>query len=207
MSNALITAEEPVLRGLLQRLPPGLAVDVGAGTGRIAGILAGLGHRVIAIDPSSAMIARVAANAPGARRVGAEVARIPLRDAAVDLVTCALTLTHVADLTSAIGELARIVRPGGSVVTSDIHPLAVATGAHAFPEDPEGQGFVVANEVHWQSEYIAAAGRAGMRVDRCEEVFVDEALLRASGVEDVWIDPMSAVVGLPFALIWVFRRA
>jgi hypothetical protein len=42
--NPLIEAEEPVVRPMLDALPPGRALDAACGTGRHAGYLAGLGH-------------------------------------------------------------------------------------------------------------------------------------------------------------------
>ena len=91
-------------------------------------MLCDLGHRVVGIDPSEAMLGRARAKGlPATFEVGA-FDGLPVASDSVDLATCALALTHVPDLGPAIAEIARVVRPGGRVVLSDVHPIAVATG-------------------------------------------------------------------------------
>ena len=41
---------------------------------------------------------------------------------------CTLALTYVADLASALTEMARVVRPGGMIITSDIHVMSLYLG-------------------------------------------------------------------------------
>lgn len=52
--NPLIEVEEPAVRRILDRLPPGDALDAACSTGRHARYLATRGHRVIGVDNSSA---------------------------------------------------------------------------------------------------------------------------------------------------------
>jgi SAM-dependent methyltransferase len=91
--------------------------------------------------------------------------------------------------------------------TSDIHPIAVATGGHAFFKRADGTRAVTRNHVHWPSAYISAATSAGFVVRRCAEVFVDDALLHEFGVDDLQLAPEAAIKGLPLALLWSFERA
>ncbi len=129
--NALIDVEERALSTILKALPRGDAADVACGTGRLSAMLCDLGHRVVGIDPSEAMLGRARAKGlPATFEVGA-FDGLPVASDSVDLATCALALTHVPDLGPAIAEIARVVRPGGRVVLSDVHPIAVATGAQA----------------------------------------------------------------------------
>jgi ubiquinone/menaquinone biosynthesis C-methylase UbiE len=213
-SNPLIATEEATMLDVLAGLPTGMAVDVAAGTGRLAGHLARLGHTVVAIDRGEAMLRRAAEHGATARLCRGDLLRLPLRSSTADLLTCALALTHVTDLDAAFQEFARVVRPGGAVVTSDIHPFAVATGAHAFFERPDGSRAVVRNELHWPSAYVKAATAPGLVVERCDEALVDEALLQNFGIHDAFLSPENAgmdlpetaILGLPFVLLWVFRR-
>ena len=204
--NPLIVAEEGALRAMLSELPAGRALDVATGTGRIAEELERLGHRVVAMDLSESMLA-VGRSRPGFRRtVVGDFARLPFADASADLIVCALALTHVDDLTPVFEGFGRIVAPGGAVVTSDIHPMAASTGGHAFFKRPDGTRGVTRNFAHWPSAYVTAAVSAGLVVARCAEVFVDEALLREFGVDDLFLSPEAATEGLPFALLWSFER-
>ena len=201
--NPLIVAEERALLPILGRAAPGVAVDAATGTGRVGAYLRRRGHRVVACDRSGEMLRRARDRLDGATVVRADLLELPVRDGGVDLLTCALALTHVQELAEAFRSFARVVRPGGLAVLSDIHPFAVATGAQAFFRRADGTRAVVRNEQHWVSEYVAAATSARFHIEECVEVFVDDALLREFAPDGY---AESALLGLPFALIWVLRR-
>lgn len=75
---AALPAERTVARMLHQVLPPaGAVLDLGAGTGRLAGPLAALGHPVVAVDNSAEMLARVPA---GIRTVCEDIYALALPD-------------------------------------------------------------------------------------------------------------------------------
>ena len=80
-------------------------------------------------------------------RIG-ELAALGLDAGSVDLAVCSLALTHLADPAPAIAELARVVRPGGHIVLSDIHPCWVALGAQAAFRDVDERRGYVQNHVH-----------------------------------------------------------
>jgi ubiquinone/menaquinone biosynthesis C-methylase UbiE len=212
--NPLIVAEESVLGGVLDRFPPGAAIDVAAGTGRVAEHLVDRGHSVIAIDRSEAMLRRAVERGIPSRICGGDLRQLPVAEATADLLTCALALTHLVDLRPALSEFARVVRPGGAIVTSDIHPFAVFTGGHAFFRRADGSHAVTRNELHWPSAYVDAAAAAGLVVERCQEAFIDQALVDAFAADDAFVSsesagaglPETAILGLPFVLMWVFRR-
>jgi SAM-dependent methyltransferase len=100
----------------LAAIPPTSTVlDVGCGNGRYLELLRQRGHTgpLIGLDysPGMALVAR--AFAPTA--VG-DAQALPVRDGAVDIAICAHMLYHVPDLPRAVGELRRVLRPGGSAV-------------------------------------------------------------------------------------------
>ena len=72
-----------------------------------------------------------------------DLSALPLEPASVDLVVCALALEHVADLGRAIAELSRVLRPGGHMVLSGLHPAAAALGGAAYFQDAAGGAGVV----------------------------------------------------------------
>ena len=203
--NPLISTEEGALRVVLAELRPGRALDVASGTGRIARELRRLGHDVIAMDRSEEMVAVARASDRSIASVLGDLAHLPFADGAADLIVCGLALTHIGDLAPVFESFARIVVPGGAVVTSDIHPLATSTGGHAFFRRADGSRAVTRNHVHWPSAYVSAATSAGFTVRGCVEAFINEALLREFGVaHDA---PEEVLDGLPFALLWSFERA
>jgi SAM-dependent methyltransferase len=51
----------------------------------------------------------------------AELDRLPLPDDSADVIVCALALVHVPRLQPVLAEFARVLRPGGDLVISDVH--------------------------------------------------------------------------------------
>jgi demethylmenaquinone methyltransferase/2-methoxy-6-polyprenyl-1,4-benzoquinol methylase len=104
--------------------PDSVVADVATGTAAVAiDLVQRYGCRVIGIDQSPEMLAR------GAERVAAaglserielrqgEAERLPLEDASVDALTHTYLLRYVDDPQVTLGELARVVRPGGAVAS------------------------------------------------------------------------------------------
>lgn len=103
-------------RALIGAASAGLTLELGAGTGKNFAYYPA-SARVIASDLAWPMLARAVAR----RRVRppirgllvADVARLPLRDASVDTVTATFVCCVQADPRPALGEIARVLRPGG----------------------------------------------------------------------------------------------
>ena len=95
-----------------------LVVDLGAGTGRAALAMAGLGWRVTAVEPGRPMLDLLRARASDQGLIVATVQAIAeatgLDAASADLVTAAQAF-HWFDKPAALAEMARIVCPGGGV--------------------------------------------------------------------------------------------
>jgi len=92
-------------------------LDVGCGGGILAEEFARLGFEVTGIDPAPETIdtAKAHATASGLSieyRVGAGE-RLPFADGSFDHVACCDVLEHVDDVVRVIGEIARVLRPGG----------------------------------------------------------------------------------------------
>lgn len=96
--NPAIDLEEPIVRSMIAAVPPGEALDAACGTGRHAATLAELGHRVIGVDTTEAMLAVAREKVPAADFRSGRLEQLPVEDEAVDLITCALALTHVEHL-------------------------------------------------------------------------------------------------------------
>jgi len=202
--NPLIAAEERIIGQVVGEFPAGQAADIATGTGRVAAKLVALGYETVAVDSSGAMLQRASQNVPDTHLLRADLLRLPLADESVDLITCALALTHVPNLAAAVAAFARCLRPGGNVVISDIHPMAAATGGHAFFRRENGTRGVTPNEVHWAGTYVSAARGSQLTVERCIDVFIDETLIEEFGLIS---DVESSLIGLPFAAIWVMSKS
>ena len=116
-------------RQLLANLPPladGRVLDMATGTGAVALKLAKRsGGRVIGADITRPML--VQANARAARAgllhrlefVECSAEEIPFADSAFDTVIFTYLLRYVSDVPSTVQELARVLRPGGTMLALD----------------------------------------------------------------------------------------
>jgi SAM-dependent methyltransferase len=104
-----------VLDGLL---PTGPVLEIGIGTGAIAVPLAERGRRVIGVDLSAAMLARLRAkDATGRISVAiADGTRLPIADGSFGGGYCRWVFHLIAPWREAVRELCRAVAPGGVVV-------------------------------------------------------------------------------------------
>jgi SAM-dependent methyltransferase len=193
---------------LLDAWPPGTVLDAACGTGRYAVYLAGRGHEVIGVDQSTAMLDRARAKLPGARFLEGDLTTIPLDDSSVDAAVCALALVHVEDLDAAVGELGRVVRPGGRVAISDVHPFVVMLGWQAQFPAGDGRGFMRLHP-HLPSDYLRAATAAGFLVHSCDEPRLTVQAAATPTAELIPDANRAAYVGLPGIIVWELevRRA
>jgi SAM-dependent methyltransferase len=93
---------------------PKTVLELGAGTGKLTASLQALGHRVVATDALAPMLAHLRSRVPGALPVQAVAEQIPLPARSVDVVVSAQAY-HWFDLGRALPEIARVLRPGGTI--------------------------------------------------------------------------------------------
>jgi len=120
--NAYI--DRPACLALLGDVDGKHVLDAACGPGLYAAELAARGARVTGFDQSPRMISICRQQVPaGEFRVhdlADPLAWLP--DASVDLVLFALALEYVNDRPAALRELRRVLRPGGAMVVSRLHP-------------------------------------------------------------------------------------
>ena len=94
-------------------LAPGkVALDLGAGTGKLTKRLVATGARVIAVEPVPEMLAALSAALPQVEAHRASAAELPLPDRSVDAVVCAQAFHWFASA-AALDEIHRVLKPGG----------------------------------------------------------------------------------------------
>ncbi len=96
-------------------IAPGTTVlDLAAGTGKLTRLLADLGADLVAVEPSEAMRTEFAVVLPTVPVHNGTAEAIPLADAGADAVVVAQAF-HWFDAPRALGEIARVLRPGGGL--------------------------------------------------------------------------------------------
>jgi demethylmenaquinone methyltransferase/2-methoxy-6-polyprenyl-1,4-benzoquinol methylase len=105
----------------LARVGPGTrALDVATGTGDLAIALARRGGEVVGSDFSEGMLERARAKSAAVRWEQANALALPYDDNAFDAATVGFGARNFSDLERGLGEMARVVRPGGRVVVLEI---------------------------------------------------------------------------------------
>ncbi|MGH3873773.1 MAG: class I SAM-dependent methyltransferase [Pseudonocardiaceae bacterium] len=200
--NFILAAEEPVVESLLARIPPGPALDAACGTGRHSATLAQHGHDVIGVDQSPEMLELAAAKVPQAQfRVG-NVTELPVPNASIDLVLCALALSHLHDLAPAIAEFRRVLRPGGRLIVTDVHPIMVLLqGQPIFAYKPGELAFVRVR-AHQVSDHLTAFATHGLSLVSCHEPRYVGPLPPGGYEERIPDAARSAWAGIPSAIIY-----
>lgn len=125
--RALNLSAEEVTRALLDVLPEriGHLLDIGTGTGALLERVASRVEAAIGIDASRSMLAlartRLAKPWLGhcAVRLG-DMYRLPLPDAAFDVVVMQMVLHYAEDLDGALAEARRVLKQGGRLVIVDL---------------------------------------------------------------------------------------
>lgn len=201
----LFAVEGAAVRSRVDAWAPGTVLDAACGTGRWSQYLAARGHTVVGVDRSPAMLDLARPKIPGARFEEGRLDALPLGDACVDNAVCALAMVHVADLGPGLAELARVVRPGGRVVVSDVHPFLVTLGWQAQFPGEQGRTFIRLHP-HLVSDYATAALAAGFAVRGVEEPRLTPEAAATPTATLVPEANAAAYVGLPAVVVWEFER-
>jgi SAM-dependent methyltransferase len=172
-------------------------LDVASGSGALAIPAARLGAHVLAIDQSRVMLELLRARA---QREGLEIETrvmdghaIELEDESFDMAASQFGVMLFPDMPRAIGEMARVVRPGGRVLMvayGDPHQIdflgffieavrAVRPSFSGPPLDPPPLPFQLQDPTRLRSE-LAKAGLAQISVD----TIVETTEFRSAG--DLW---------------------
>jgi ubiquinone/menaquinone biosynthesis C-methylase UbiE len=137
------------------------ALDVATGAGHTAGAVASAGvPRTVAADASPEMVATAVETFDGVDGVVADAERLPFEAGAFDAVTCRIAAHHFPDPEAFVGEVARVLAPGGTFAFED----------NVAPEDDDLAAFInrvegLRDSTHVESyatsqwrEWLTAAG-------------------------------------------------
>jgi len=96
-----------------------LVLDIGCGRGATARLLTARGHKVLALDSSEIFLAQT--RACGVVPLLGRAEALPLADRSVDAVFCECVLSVTGQAGAVLAEAARVLRPGGLLVLSDLY--------------------------------------------------------------------------------------
>lgn len=170
MATAAIFNDANVLARIRDagRLSPGSRVlDVACGPGIVVEALAKSAGEVVGCDITPAMLEKArarcaAAGLANARFTSGRAEKLPFADRSFDVVVSRSAVHHFPDPPAAFAEMARVVKPGGRVITVDVQSseLAEEAALHNALEilrDPSHVRMLPKSELH---RAIASAGLA-----------------------------------------------
>jgi ubiquinone/menaquinone biosynthesis C-methylase UbiE len=173
--NAMLALEERSFSASATEFFNKDVVELGCGTGRWLKRLEGVAKSLTGVDSSGAMLARARVKCePSTLLIQADCLRTPLPDGTADCVLSSFVLSHLPELTEFARESTRIVRPGGAILISDLHPNRALYGWRPTFRAPEG---LVEVEAHSYTlrELVDVMQDAGCTLQRLEEpCFSDE---------------------------------
>jgi ArsR family transcriptional regulator len=153
--------------GLVGLLRLGDVLDIGAGDGAMARLLAPRARSLTCLDRSERLLEAARSrlqhgDAPDVRLVCGDMHALPFPAASFDQVLLFHVLTYAEDPAVALREAARVLRPGGDLVVLTLAHHDHAEVARAF--DHVHPGFEPARVERWLAD-------AGLAVNHCEASF------------------------------------
>jgi SAM-dependent methyltransferase len=115
------------------------ALDVGCGEGRFCRMLGEAGVKTVGIDPTAQLLEMAKRrDASGDYRLG-RAEQLDFADRSFDLVVSYITLVDIADFRAAIREMARVLKPGGSILIANLTGFTSACGDRGWVKKDDGE--------------------------------------------------------------------
>ncbi len=165
-SNPLLLLEERRAAPLLPPVRGGNVLDVGCGTGRWLTRLEALHPASLTgMDCSVAMLERASEKVlPTTTLEHGHSSALPNEDASHTLVMASFLLSYVKDLNAFAFECARVLRPGGWMLISDMHPVTAAEREWTRSFHVDGAKVDIAVHSRSLAEIVATFERNGFEV-------------------------------------------
>ena len=120
--------------------PGARTLEIGCGEGRVTRDLRDRGHTVIGIDASPSLLAAAAEADPDGVYELSDAAALPFENERFDLVVAYNSLMDIDDMSGAVREASRVLRPGGHFCICVTHPV---NDAGRFEHDEPGAALLI----------------------------------------------------------------
>jgi SAM-dependent methyltransferase len=164
-------------------------VDVGAGTGNVALVAAGLGARVTAVEPATRLreVIQEAAGGRDVTVVDGTAGAIPLADGSADVILSNFAVIFAPDPRAAIAELARVAAPHSRILITSWLPgvmdkiVGVLAGA---VREVTGSGQTMEGRIDWHDPKVLSDlfGQHGFEVSATTK----DLTIATSSAEEYW---------------------
>ncbi|ALL13477.1 class I SAM-dependent methyltransferase [Caulobacter henricii] len=123
----------------LRRLTRGAALDVGCGEGRFCRLLRAEGFEPVGLDPTPELLSAARARDPDGVYVEGRAEALDFADGQFDLVVTYLSLIDIEGAQAAIAEMARVLRPGGTLLVANLSGFSTARAHEGWQRDLMGR--------------------------------------------------------------------
>lgn len=176
--------EAKLLYRLLEADPESRILEVGCGGGAFLAFLEERGHRAVGVDILEEAVRMASQAAPSSLVTRADALELPFEDSSFDRVLSHHLVEHLEDLSAALREWRRVLKPGGKLV------ICTPNRRYPSPRIFEDPGHV---QVYDREELVGVVRAAGFTVEKTFTVF-----------PHLFRDRVSVALGVP--LYGVFSR-
>jgi len=176
--NMMLAWDEKIFSELIETIPlkDKIIADIGCGTGRHwKKIFDKEPQKLIGFDVSEGMLKMLQQKFPQAKThhlINDELKE--LKNESCDIIFSTLTIAHIENAEKALQEWNRILKPGGEIIITDYHPIALAKGGkRTFNHN--GKTIAVKNYVHSIEKLKDIARQLHLEVFRLIEKSIDES--------------------------------
>ncbi len=152
----------------------GRVLEIGVGSGRNLPFYRSPANEILALEPSPKLVtmARGAADSGvPVRFLEASAETIPLDDGTVDTVVTTWTLCSIPQAASALGEMRRVLRPGGRLLFAE-HGLAPSASVRWWQDRLTPAWQRIGGGCHLNRPIRSMIEDAGFRIDRIETGYI-----------------------------------
>lgn len=130
---------DPVMLGRVATGRFRRALDVGCGEGRFCRMLKDAGVAAVGIDPTPQLLETARRRDQGGDYRLGQAEQLEFESESFDLVVSYLTFVDIADFRSAIAEIVRVLKPGGSVLIANLTSFTSACAERGWMKDADGR--------------------------------------------------------------------
>jgi len=198
---------DPVMLPRALARSPISALDIGCGEGRFCRLLSAHGIAVTGLDPTPALLQAAQSRDPHGTYLEASAERLPLPSDSFDLVVSYLSLVDIPDIAAAIPEMARVLKPGGTLLIANLNSFNTACGDSGWVRDWKGQPqhYRVDNYMDQRAMWLAYRGIHIQNYHRPFSTYM-QALLE-TGLQLTHFDEPQPTSEAPPARAAKYRRA
>ncbi|MEO6682003.1 MAG: class I SAM-dependent methyltransferase [Ginsengibacter sp.] len=193
--NLMLALDEEIFSELIKplNLKNKIIADIGCGTGRHwMKIFSQQPKKLMGFDVSNGMLKILQQKFSWAEtHLLGNNGLIHLKNDSCDFIFSTLTIAHIKEAKKTLNEWNRVLKPGGEMVITDFHPVALAKGGkRTFVY--QNKTLSVINYVHTIPELMEIADQLHLKVLQVTERIIDEKVKsyyeknKALSVYDAW---------------------